>query len=209
MRNIENEAINWKTRLEGPEGIWDETFLTKAQAGDSNAIEKLLHRYQRRIARIVDSRLRGVEVDDKEDLFQEALVSVFEGIHEHIQEVDSEHAFLQWLVMEVTQVLADWLENKARQGRALQWSDNVDLRSLFVEVSNRFEASDHTEMIEMLLNAAGQRSQVYRLILQNELDGGASRDLAITLGMDENVLRHKRRRLFEWLRSEFGHGFRD
>lgn len=127
MRNVEQEIAHWRRRLESPEGVWDETILARARRGDRDAIQSLIERFNGRIAKIIDSRLGGAKVRDKEDLFQEALVQVVAGINGGSFKLESGASFLSWLVLVVTKTLADWLKREANRRRDLEYLGRLDL----------------------------------------------------------------------------------
>jgi RNA polymerase sigma-70 factor, ECF subfamily len=125
MRNIEEEIAQWKRRLDSPDGVWDETILEKALHGDTEAVNKLIERSGGRIAKIINCRLGRAKVRDKEDLYQEALVQVFDGIHQGELKAESEASFIVWLVLLVTRTLADWLTRETHRKRESEYDDQL------------------------------------------------------------------------------------
>ena len=122
MRNVEQEIAQWKARLQSVEGVCDETLLANARNGCTAAVHQLSHRFESRIAKIIEARLGRAKAGDKEDLFQEAFLQVFNGIRLGKFESDSEASFLRWFVLVVTNVLADW---RHREGDNTQGSVSI------------------------------------------------------------------------------------
>ncbi|HVR73955.1 MAG TPA: sigma-70 family RNA polymerase sigma factor [Planctomycetota bacterium] len=92
-------------------------LVEAARGGDEGALNRLFERYLPRTRRVVAMRMgwKLRQLEDHEDLVQEALLKVFQGLQRF--EARSEGSFRQWLAQCVECALRDALKHARRQKR--------------------------------------------------------------------------------------------
>jgi RNA polymerase sigma-70 factor (ECF subfamily) len=86
--------------------LTDQQVIERAQAGDRQAFEELVHRYDRDVLRLALNLLHSPE--DARDVYQEAFLKIYRNLHRF----RSECSFYTWIYRIVTNVCLDHLRRR-------------------------------------------------------------------------------------------------
>ena len=200
MRSVRQEIGHWKKRLEGSEVVWEKAILSKARSGDADAIQKVIQDCESRIAKIIDCRLGQVKVRDKEDLLQEVVVQILDGIQHEAFDFDTRGSFLRWLVLVVTRAIAAWLASET-DGRQ-EDTNNVESQ-LALSVGSESEELLIEEEIRFLVGTVVTRlPESYReIVVLRYFNEFSLAQMAEILGMSEAAVSKRCRRAEAHLRT--------
>src|SRR6202166_4893918 len=84
----------------------DRILIERAQSGDREAFEELVHRYDRDVLRIAMNVLHKAE--DARDVYQEAFLKIYKNLHRFRFEC----SFYTWMYRVVTNVCLDFLRRR-------------------------------------------------------------------------------------------------
>ena len=90
----------------GREQLTDQQVIERAQGGDREAFEELVHRYDRDVLRLALNLLHSPE--DARDVYQEAFLKIYRNLHRF----RSECSFYTWIYRIVTNVCLDHLRRR-------------------------------------------------------------------------------------------------
>jgi len=172
-------ASDEQRKLRSLEGVWDPDLIERASAGDACAAEELIQRYGPTINKIIDSRLAGSGITDKEDIYQEAWEHVIKAIRERPCKVKKEAAFSRRLVLGTTMALAKHLRARVLRRRA--YSDDMDLWAFWPPEGPDNVETDLTRVLKVL-------SQPERELVKLAYGGHSKREMASMLGLSRNTL---------------------
>ena len=120
----------------------ERALIERAQAGDRNAFEELVHRYDRDVLRIALNILHRPE--DARDVYQEAFLKVYKNLHRFRFEC----SFYTWIYRIVTNVCLDQLRRRSSRPEdqapepALQARGDASAGDFFDRQQERGAASD-------------------------------------------------------------------
>jgi len=203
MRNIENEIARWKRRLEAPDRRWDPKVILEARQGNQNAAKLLVRRYERRLAKIIDTRLGEIQISDKEDIMQDTLSRIYQRIGGRGFGWKNEVSFFRFAVLTVTEAIANHLDDW-HKGAVKSFNDEeFDSVDFFYEGMDDIETHEATrllrelfdEMIKIELNRTNQK------IMQWLVQGQSLNDISQKLKIPLRLLRARIKRSIEKLRS--------
>jgi RNA polymerase sigma-70 factor, ECF subfamily len=100
-------AVEGQTARPKVQGVNEEALIREAQAGNREAFEALVHRYDQDVLRLALNLLRRPE--DARDIYQEAFLKVYKNLH-HFR---FECSFYTWLYRIVTNVCFDHLRRRS------------------------------------------------------------------------------------------------
>jgi RNA polymerase sigma-70 factor, ECF subfamily len=100
----------------------DRALIERAQAGDREAFEELVHRYDRDVLRIALNVLHKTE--DAQDVYQEAFLKIYKNLHRFRFEC----SFYTWMYRVVTNVCLDHLRRRSSrpEDQAPEYAINVE-----------------------------------------------------------------------------------
>ncbi len=171
-----------------------ESLIKKAQSGDRNALDELLHRYSQFVKDIVRYYAMPLSKEDKEDLYIEGLI----GLQRAVLAFDPKKGkhFEDFAYISVKNAIFDYLRKKkraesvqipARISEDLLWEDLV----LFKEDIEEFKKS---------------LSLLERGVLEEYLKGYKIKDIANNLNIDyksvDNALQRVKKRLRDYFLAE-------
>src|SRR6202162_766182 len=90
----------------GREQLTDQQVIERAQGGDREAFEELVHRYDRDVLRLALNLLHSPE--DARDVYQETFLKIYRNLHRF----RSECSFYTWIYRIVTNVCFDHLRRR-------------------------------------------------------------------------------------------------
>jgi len=168
-------------------------LVEAAKAGDARALDDLFARYLPRTRRIVACRMgwKLSQVEDHEDLVQETLLRVFQGLERF--EARSEGSFRHWVAQLVECAIRDAARRSKRAkrggGRVKRWGDLGEetlSASIFAaktpSPSAIASAGETEERLEECLRKLPER---YReLIVMRSFCGMSYEEIAERLGVD-------------------------
>jgi RNA polymerase sigma-70 factor (ECF subfamily) len=180
-------------------------LIRRAQAGEEDAFEALVHAHQRRAYGIARSLVPSEE--DARDLAQEAFLRVFRSL----DRFDFKYPFATWLHRIVTNLAIDHLRKRRLVLAGGRGDEEDDAPELEVVDEAQEAPSDRLEAIE---TAAAVREVIeslaphfQRVLVLRELEGLACTEIAEIVGATHVTVRwrlHRGRKLFqeEWERRE-------
>lgn len=182
-------------------------LVAAAQAGDLNAFDTLVGRYERKIFRLAQNITQNRE--DAEDVMQEAFLKAFE----HLHEFQGNSRFYTWLVrIAVNQALMKLRKRRPNQvsldeqmdtGEELIPRDVEDWGPSPVE---RFEQS---ELSDILRKAIGELDPSFRIVFQlRDIEDLSTEETAEALGLSVPAVKSRLLRARLKLRTKLGRVFR-
>ncbi len=108
----------------------DRALIERAQSGDRDAFEELVHRYDRDVLRIALNILHKPE--DARDVYQEAFLKIYKNLHRFRFEC----SFYTWMYRVVTNVCLDQL--RRRNSRPEDQAPEPALRAQGERLHGRF-----------------------------------------------------------------------
>jgi RNA polymerase sigma-70 factor (ECF subfamily) len=179
----------------------DHALIRRAQAGEEQAFELLVRRYQARAWRVARNMVASDE--DAQDLAQEAFLRVFKSL----ERFDFEHEFPTWLYRIVTNLAIDHLRRR-RPAQSTSGGDDdegeLDLVDPLQELPSA--AVEREETIDAVRDCLASLAPHFQSVLVlRELEGLACNEIAEIVGATHVTVRwrlHRGRKLFqeEWER---------
>lgn len=182
-------------------------FVAAAKAGDVDAFEALVNRYERKIFRLAQHITQNTE--DAQDVTQEAFLKAFE----HLGDFQGNSRFYTWLVrIAVNQALM-----KLRKRRTKDISLDEDIRTEENFVPREIEdwgpspeqhyAQD--ELAEILARVIGELEPSFRLVFQlRDIDELSTEETAEALGLSVPAVKSRLLRARLKLREKLNRYFR-
>jgi RNA polymerase sigma-70 factor, ECF subfamily len=176
----------------GPQAMDHERLLIeRAQAGDRQAFEELIFKYDRDILRLT-VRLLG-NPDEARDAYQEAFLKVFRSVHQFRQQ----SSFYTWIFRIATNVCFDRLRQRKKPWQQVSiYSETRDgFRGAFKQIVRATRSYDNpeqsfraTQLRERINRALNTLSQKERLVFElKHYEGLRLRQIGEMIGSTENT----------------------
>ena len=167
----------------------DAELISRALAGERDAFDLLVVRYQRRVAALI-SRYR-LDAGTIEDLTQEAFIKAYRGL----ASFRGESTFFTWLARIALNTTKTWLTERKRRIDMVSFDDE----SGEFDPMATIESGDSTEgtvasrqIGEMINRALEEMAPDLRAALtMRELDGKSYQEIAAALGIPLNTVRSR------------------
>ena len=167
----------------------DAELISRALAGERDAFDLLVVRYQRRVAALI-SRYR-LDAGTIEDLTQEAFIKAYRGL----ASFRGESTFFTWLARIALNTTKTWLTERKRRIDMV----SVDDESGEFDPMATIESGDSTEgtvasrqIGEMINRALEEMAPDLRAALtMREIDGKSYQEIAAALGIPLNTVRSR------------------
>lgn len=183
------------------------TLVAAAQAGDLNAFDTLVGRYERKIFRLAQNITQNKE--DAEDVMQEAFLKAFE----HLHEFQGNSRFYTWLVrIAVNQAL---MKLRKRRPNQVSLDEQLDTGEELIprEVEDwgpspvdRFEQK---QLSEILTKAIGELDPSFRIVFQlRDIEELSTEETAEALGLSVPAVKSRLLRARLKLRTRLSRTFR-
>jgi RNA polymerase sigma-70 factor (ECF subfamily) len=166
----------------------DRELVRRAQAGDKEAFEELVHRHQHRVFAVAGGILRRRE--DVEDIAQQVFVKAYFSL----KRFDQRAAFSTWLYKITVNECWDLLRKKKvrplvyesdlSEEQAGQFSAAERLASGAQDVSDKLEAQ---QQVENLLQGLEERDRM--MLILKEVEGFAIDEIAEILDLNANTVK--------------------
>ncbi|HVA72841.1 MAG TPA: sigma-70 family RNA polymerase sigma factor [Candidatus Limnocylindrales bacterium] len=185
----------------------ESSLVAAAKAGDVDAFEALVNRYERKIFRLAQHITQNTE--DAQDVTQEAFLKAFE----HLEDFQGNSRFYTWLVrIAVNQALM-----KLRKRRTKDISLDEDIRTEENSVPREIEdwgpspeqhyAQD--ELAKILARVIGELEPSFRLVFQlRDIDELSTEETAEALGISVPAVKSRLLRARLKLREKLNQYFR-
>ncbi len=185
----------------------ESSLVAAAKAGDVDAFEALVNRYERKIFRLAQHITQNTE--DAQDVTQEAFLKAFE----HLEDFQGNSRFYTWLVrIAVNQALM-----KLRKRRTKDISLDEDIRTEENSVPREIEdwgpspeqhyAQD--ELAKILARVIGELDPSFRLVFQlRDIDELSTEETAEALGISVPAVKSRLLRARLKLREKLNQYFR-
>jgi RNA polymerase sigma-70 factor (ECF subfamily) len=154
-------------------------ILERAIAGDRDAFDQIVLRYERRVL-MTAWRLLGRR-EDAQDAAQE----VFLRLYRYMRHFDKNRALLPWLYRMTVNVCHD-LHRKRRREDALA-AGEVDQEKLAYDPAIEITRSEQRQIIEAALEKLTEKERA--AVVLRDIEGLATRDVAGILGSSETTVR--------------------
>lgn len=178
--------------------------IRAAQAGDENAFEQLMTRYERQVYRLAFSLLRKKE--DAEDAMQEAFIKLWRVLPTYRYECS-----LLVYVLRITRTVSLDIERRRERRRANETSltvedgtgESVDREIADEDVGSRPDlAFERAERIRMVREAIEELSEEHRqVILYKDIQGLSYAEIEGILGLGEGTIASRLSRARENLKK--------
>lgn len=179
----------------------DDELIKKCKAGDIEAFEKLIQRYEKKVFTIAYRYMGNKE--DADDLAQEALIKVYKSI----KKFRGESLFTTWLYQIVANVCRDALRKKARKQET-----SIDSPIITEEGETKREFGDSSLSPEILAEKAETEHYLQTLISQlkveykvviimREIQGFSYEEIAEELGCSLGTVKSRLNRARKHLRE--------
>jgi RNA polymerase sigma-70 factor (ECF subfamily) len=182
----------------------DHELIRRAQAGEEEAFEKLVHRHEARAWRVARNMVPSDE--DAQDLAQEAFLRVFKSL----ERFDFQHEFTTWLYRIVTNLAIDFLRKRRPQVSVSTSLDDEDAPLDLPDPrapapSQAMERLEIAGEVGACLEALAPHFQ--SVLVLREFEGLPCTEIADIVGATHVTVRwrlHRGRKLFqeEWERRE-------
>ena len=202
MRNIEKEISGWKHRLDAPDRPWDPQLITDARRGNQDAVKLLVGRVERKLAKIIEVRLRDIPVSDKEDIMQETLAKIYRKIDSSGFSWSKEGLFLQFAVLTVTGAIANHVKAAALSKKAVN-SVNPDLLMFSGSFRPVLEDLIAKEDLGRLRRAIDRMPEKDRRLVECMMQGLSTSKISEGLGMSRVSVHYRIDRLRGALREAY------
>ena len=167
----------------------DAELISRALAGERDAFDLLVVRYQRRVAALI-SRYR-LDAGTIEDLTQEAFIKAYRGL----ASFRGESTFFTWLARIALNTTKTWLTERKRRIDMVSFDDE----SGEFDPMATIESGDSTEgtvasrqIGEMINRALEEMAPDLRAALtMREIDGKSYQEIAAALGIPLNTVRSR------------------
>ena len=188
----------------------DEALIREAQAGNREAFEVLVHRYDQEVLRLALNLLRKPE--DARDIYQEAFLKVYKNLHRFRFEC----SFYTWLYRIVTNVCLDHLRRRSSRPEdqapdpALADGENLSVdffdrqRELRAEADpeRRLMGKEIGSQIDRALQLLSSRERVVFELKHHH--GLKLRAIGEMLGTSEDTVKNSLFRATQKLRAQLG-----
>jgi len=182
-------------------------LVAAAKAGDVNAFETLVGRYERKIFRLAQNITQNRE--DAEDTMQEAFLKAFE----HLGEFQGNSRFYTWLVrIAVNQAL---MKLRKRRPNQISLDEEVDTgeETMPREVEDwgpsPEERYKQSELGEILTSVIGELDPSFRIVFQlRDIEELSTEETADALGLSVPAVKSRLLRARLKLRQKLGRYFR-
>ncbi|MCH8269378.1 MAG: sigma-70 family RNA polymerase sigma factor [Acidobacteria bacterium] len=170
-----------------PEADWETVLVRNCQAGDPEAFQMLVERYQRRVFSIAHSLIR--KSADVEDVAQQ----VFTKVYFAIRNFDSRSALLSWIYKITVNECYDYLR-KQRSQKLLCLSELSEAEVRQLENATTFAVSPDRQVelaqtVALLLEKVSPDERL--LLLLKEVEGHSIQDLSKCFGWSESAVKVK------------------
>jgi len=166
----------------------DRELVRRAQSGDKEAFEELVHRHQHRVFAVAGGILRRRE--DVEDIAQQVFVKAYFSL----KRFDQRAAFSTWLYKITVNECWDLLRKKKvrpllyesdlSEEQAGQFAASEGLASGAQDVSDKLEAQ---QQVERLLQGLDERDRM--MLILKEVEGFAIEEIADILELNANTVK--------------------
>lgn len=182
-------------------------LVAAAKAGDLNAFETLVGRYERKIFRLTQNITQNRE--DAEDSMQEAFLKAFE----HLGEFQGNSRFYTWLVrIAVNQAL---MKLRRRRPNVVSIDEDVDTGEDMIprEVEDWGPSPEdryrQTELGDILTNVIGELDPSFRIVFQlRDIEELSTEETAEALGLSVPAVKSRLLRARLKLRQKLNRYFR-
>jgi RNA polymerase sigma-70 factor (ECF subfamily) len=182
----------------------DRELVRRAQGGDKEAYEELVHRHQHRVFAVAGGILRRRE--DVEDIAQQVFVKAYFSL----KRFDQRAAFSTWLYKITVNECWDLLRKKKvrpllyesdlSEEQAQQFGAAERVASDAEDISDKLEAQ---EQVELLLEGLDERDRM--MLILKEVEGFAIEEIAEILDLNANTVKVRlfraRRRIVNQVRK--------
>ncbi len=193
-----------KPTAKAPGAPDDRELVRRAQSGDKEAYEELVHRHQHRVFAVAGGILRRRE--DVEDIAQQVFVKAYFSL----KRFDQRAAFSTWLYKITVNECWDLLRKKKvrpllyesdlSEEQAQQFSAAERLESGTQDISDKLEAQ---QRVERLLEGLDERDRM--MLVLKEVEGFAIEEIAEILDLNANTVKVRlfraRRRIVNQVRK--------
>lgn len=164
-------------------GVAVQTLVARAKAGDLQAFEQLLIRYQRPVLGTAVKLLGNVA--DGQDAAQE----VFLRLHKYLHTFDLEAEFLPWLYKMTINICRD-IARKRGNNRMVSLEEELGSLSKLMSHDNQEEAFNTTQERQIVTQALSTLSEKERaVIVLRDIQGLDTKEVAHLLGTVEATVR--------------------
>ena len=176
----------------------DVKLIQRILAGDENAFESLIQKYQRQVHAHVLRKIGDFQI--AEDITQETFLRVYQKL----DTLNNPAQFSKWLYAIVDHLCIAWFRKNRLQTKSLQ---EIHISETEAEAYSRYVAREHAKM-----TAEAQRSLVKKLLTtlkENDrevitlhyFEEMTSSEIGETLGVPENTIKSRIRRARQRLRK--------
>ncbi len=168
----------------------DLTLVKRCRAGDTQAFQTLVERYQRRVYSVAYGMLK--DRDEAMDVAQETFVKVYK----YMDHFKGDSSFYTWLYRIATNLAIDAKRRRAPEGEPTEFDESVR-REPSEEPgilssrlgSNPQKAAMRKELLEKIDDALSQIPEKHRaILLLREVEGMSYEDLARTLNIQKGTV---------------------
>jgi RNA polymerase sigma-70 factor, ECF subfamily len=182
-------------------------LVAAAQAGDLNAFDTLVGRYERKIFRLAQNITQNRE--DAEDVMQEAFLKAFE----HLHEFQGNSRFYTWLVrIAVNQALMKLRKRRPNQvslDEQLDTGEELIPREVEDWGPSPMERFEQTELAGILSTTIGELDPSFRIVFQlRDIEGLSTEETAEALGLSVPAVKSRLLRARLKLRTRLSRVFR-
>lgn len=164
-------------------GVAVQTLVARAKAGDLQAFEQLLIRYQRPVLGTAVKLLGNVA--DGQDAAQE----VFLRLHKYLHTFDLEAEFLPWLYKMTINICRD-IARKRGNNRLVSLEEELGSLSKLMSQDNQEEAFNTSQERQIVTQALSTLSEKERaVIVLRDIQGLDTKEVARLLGTVEATVR--------------------
>jgi RNA polymerase sigma-70 factor (ECF subfamily) len=180
---MESDELALRMTSSAPEvegsGSAAEPILKRALAGDRDAFDQIVLRYERRVL-MTAWRLLGRR-EDAQDAAQE----VFLRLYRYMHHFDENRALLPWLYRMTVNVCHD-LHRKRRQNDALA-AGEMDQAEVAYDPAGEMARSEQRRIIEAALETLTEKERA--AVVLRDIEGLETKDVAGILGSSETTIR--------------------
>src|SRR5258708_10894663 len=177
-----------KPAAKAPGAPDDRELVRRAQGGDKEAYEELVHRHQHRVFAVAGGILRRRE--DVEDIAQQVFVKAYFSL----KRFDQRAAFSTWLYKITVNECWDLLRKKKvrplvyesdlSEDQARQYSVSGETGRPVPDISEKLQ---DRERVERLLEGLEERDRL--MLILKEVEGFAVQEIANILGLNANTVK--------------------
>jgi RNA polymerase sigma-70 factor (ECF subfamily) len=187
----------------------ERALIERAQSGDRDAFEELVHRYDREVLRIALNILRKTE--DARDVYQEAFLKIYKNL----PRFRFECSFYTWIYRVVTNVCLDHLRRRSSrpEDQAPELASNMngepmpgdffDRQPDTAATSNPERLMQGQEIARRISSALDRLTPRERMVFEmKHYQGLKLRDIGETLGTSEETVKNSLFRATRKLRAQ-------